>query len=62
MSIVLPFAEKIVVEKVSADILFPRSLATAITCTYSRQFSGFYLGAIEPSVRIQNGVEELPES
>jgi hypothetical protein len=43
MSIVLPFAEKIVVEKVSGDILFPRSLATAITCTYSRQFSGFYL-------------------
>jgi hypothetical protein len=37
MSIVLPFAEKIVVEKVSGDILFPRSLATAITCTYSRK-------------------------
>jgi hypothetical protein len=46
----------------SVTFLFPRSLATAITCTYSRQFSGFYLGAIEPSVRIQNGVEELPES
>jgi hypothetical protein len=25
MSIVLPFAEKIVVEKVSGDILFPRT-------------------------------------
>ena len=62
MSIVLPFAEKIVVEKVSGDMLFPKSLATAITCTYSRQFSGFNLRAIEPSVRIQNGVEELPES
>ena len=62
MSIVLPFAEKFVVEEVSGDILFPRSLATAITCTYSRKFSGFYLGAIEPSVGIQNGVEELPES
>jgi len=62
MSIVLPFAEKLIVEEVSGDILFPRSLAATGTCTYSRKSSGFYLGAMEPSVRMQNGFEEFPES
>ena len=62
MSIVLPFAEQFVVEEVSGDMLFPRSLATACTCTYSRKSSGFYLGVMEPSVRIQTGFEDIPES
>jgi hypothetical protein len=34
MLIVLPFAEKFVVEEASGDMLFPRSLATTGTCTY----------------------------
>ena len=62
MSIVLPFAEKFVVEEASGDMLFPRSLATTGTCTYLRKSSGFYLGVMEPSVRIQNGFEDIPES
>jgi hypothetical protein len=49
MSIVLPFAEKFVVEEVSGNMLFPRSLATAGTCTYFRKSSGFYLAVMEPS-------------
>jgi len=62
MSIVLLFPEKFVVEEISGNILFPRSLATVGTCTYFRKFSGFYLAVIEPSVEKQNGFEELPES
>jgi len=62
MSIVLPFAEKFVVEEVSGNILFPRSLATAGTCTYFRKSSRFYLAVMEPSVIKQNEFEELPES
>ena len=60
MSIVLPFAEKFAVEEVSGDMLFPRSLATTGTCTYSRKSSGLYLPVVEPGMRIQNGLE-LPE-
>jgi hypothetical protein len=62
MSIVLPFAEKFVVEEVSGNMLFPRSLATAGTCTYFRKSSGFYLAVMEPSVMKQNGFEKLPQS
>jgi len=61
MSIVFPFAGKFVVEEVSRDILFPRSLATTGTCTYSRKSSGLYLAVEEPAMRVQNGFEELPE-
>ena len=61
MSIVLPFAEKFVAEEVSGDMLFPRSLETAGTCTYSGKSSGFNLAVEEPAMRIQNGFEELPE-
>jgi len=61
MSIVLPFAEKFVVEEVSGDMLFPRSLATTSTCIYSRKSSGLYLAVEEPAIRIHNGFEELPE-
>jgi len=60
MSIVLPFVEQFVVEEVSGDIVFPRSLATTGTCTYSRKSSGLYLPVVEPAMRIQNGFEELP--
>jgi hypothetical protein len=42
------------------DMLFPRSLATTGTCTYSRKSSGLYLPVVEPAMRIQNGLE-LPE-
>ena len=62
MSIVLPFAEKFVVEEASGDMLFPRSLTTTGICTYLRKSSGLYLGVMEPSVRIQNGFEDIPES
>ena len=62
MSIVLPFAEKFVVEEVSGDMLFPRGFATTGTCTYSGKSSRFYLGVMEPSVRIQTGFEDIPES
>jgi hypothetical protein len=34
MSIVLPFSAKFVLEEVSGNMLFLRSLATAGTCTY----------------------------
>jgi hypothetical protein len=61
MSIVLPFAEKFAVEEVSGDVLFPRSLATTGTYTYSRKSSGLYLAVVEQAMRIQNGFEELPE-
>ena len=61
MSIVLPFAEKFVVEEISRDILFPRSLATTGTCTSLRRSSGFNFAVEEPAMRIQNGFEELPE-
>lgn len=61
MSIVLPFVEKFAVEEVSEDMLFPRSLATTGTCTYSRKSSGLYLAVVEPAMRIQNGLEELSE-
>ena len=62
MSIVLPFAEKFLVEEVSGDVLFPRGLETTGTCTYSRKSSGVYFGVMEASVRMQNGFEEFPES
>ena len=61
MSIVLPFAEKFVVEEESRDILFPRSLATTGTCTYSRKSSRLYLPVVEPEMRMHNGFEELSE-
>jgi hypothetical protein len=59
MSIVLPFAEKFAVEEVSGDMLFPGSLATTGTCTYSRKSSELYLPVVEPAMRIQNGFELL---
>ena len=61
MSIVLPFAEKFVVEEVSGDVLFPRRLATTGTCTYSRKSAGLYLAVVELAMGIQNGFKELPE-
>jgi len=61
MSIVLPFAEKFVVEEVSGDVLFPGSRATTGTCTYSEKSSGVYLAAMEQALRIQNGFEDLPK-
>ena len=62
MSTVLSFAEKFVVEEVSGNMLFPRRLATAGTCTYFRTSSRFYLAQMEPSVMKQNAFEEFPES
>jgi hypothetical protein len=62
MSIVLPFAEKFVVEEVSGDMLFPRGFATAGTCTYSRKSSRFYLGVMEPSRRISQQMVILSTS
>jgi hypothetical protein len=50
-------AEKFAVEEVSGDMLFPGSLATTGTCTYSRKSSGLYLPVVEPAMRIQNGFE-----
>ena len=61
MSIVLPFAEKFVVEEISRDILLPRSLATTGTCNSFRRPSGFNFAVEEPAMRIHNGFEELPE-
>jgi hypothetical protein len=59
--LVLPFAEKFVVEEASGDILFPRSLAAAGTSTYIRKSSGFYLAVVEPVMRNQNRLEELTD-
>ena len=61
MSIVLPFAETFVVEEVSGDIFFQRTLATTGTCTFLRKSSGLYLQVEKPAMRVQNGVWELPE-
>ena len=57
--LVLPFAEKFVVEEASVDILFPWSLAAAGTSTYLRKSSEFYLAVVEPVMRNQNRLAEL---
>jgi len=61
MSIVLPFAETFVVEEVSRDVLIPKSIATTGICIYFRKYTAVYLEALEPAMRIQNGLEELSE-
>ena len=61
MSIVLPFTETFVVEEVSRDVLIPKSITTTGICIYSRKHTADYLEVLEPAIRIQNGLEELPE-
>jgi hypothetical protein len=63
MSIVLPFAEKFVVEEVTRDVLFPRSVITTGTCMFSRNPSSrFDFGVMASSMKIQKEYEWLPKS
>ena len=63
MSIVLPFAEKFVVEEVTRDVLFPKSLTTTGTCMFSRNSSSRVdFGVMASSMKTQKEYEWLPES